>query len=587
MNRKFLVMSMVAFAALSAGTVARADNRWRIKKASWSMQDEKNYSDFVAKFGESGCTNFSSCLKGSWNPYRASDDPSISYSSDCADLPYSLRAYFAWKNGLPFGYVNDVSPVGADVKDIRYSPNGNRVEGRFSVIGHSDAYGGFPNAVTIMKTMVDDVSTATFRIAPKTEDDETSTRFDDFYTPTLDRNGIHPGTAIYDPNGHVAVVYKVDDAGIIYYVDAHPDNSVTHGRYGEKFIRSRPGQGAGFRNFRPLKLENARDDGNGNLIGGNIVGATNSALVAAKLFSSVQYYGNSNESMSNWSQGRFVWKGNVVNYYDYVRYALAVGDLKFHPVQELQGMMAGLCQDLNDRVAAVQGAITNAVNRKNHPDTLPTNIYGTDGEWESFSTPSRDARLKTSFKEMHDRVLDFVAKYKNQDSSIVYTGANAATLKGDLLAAYNAAAGACSISYVNSNGDSKKLGFEDVRKRLFDLSFDPYHCVEYRWGAKGDELASCKDGADKKNWYNAEKYLRNQIDRRYDVKMDYSASQLLNLPTNVGVQSAPDVDLPTFLANGAATSSPAAAIAPPASGDGSQSPSSGSDAAPTDDGSNN
>ena len=26
------------------------------------------------------------------------------FNADCADLPYMLRAYFAWKNGLPFAY---------------------------------------------------------------------------------------------------------------------------------------------------------------------------------------------------------------------------------------------------------------------------------------------------------------------------------------------------------------------------------------------------------------------------------------------------------------------------------------------------
>ena len=49
------------------------------------------------------------------------------FRSDCADLPYVLRFYYAWKRGLPFSYVSDVSPRGR-TRDIRYSPKGNRVE---------------------------------------------------------------------------------------------------------------------------------------------------------------------------------------------------------------------------------------------------------------------------------------------------------------------------------------------------------------------------------------------------------------------------------------------------------------------------
>ena len=41
---------------------------------------------------------------------------------DCAKLPYLLRAYYAWKNGLPFSYVDGVSGKG----DLRFSKTANR-----------------------------------------------------------------------------------------------------------------------------------------------------------------------------------------------------------------------------------------------------------------------------------------------------------------------------------------------------------------------------------------------------------------------------------------------------------------------------
>ena len=416
--------------------------------------------------------------------------------------------------------------------------------------------GKFRNGVREIQNVSDTVDSSFYRLHPSKTDSETL--FDDFYSPRLDRKGIKAGTAIYDPNGHVAVVYKVGNDGRIYFVDAHPHSPLTVGSYGEKFVRSRPSAGAGFRNWRPIKLVGAKADSEGNLLGGKVVGMSNKELEKREAYSTCQYYGckegvsledksNPTKSDSSWSRGKFTWKGNKVDYYDYLRYALSLGDLKFEPVDEVQAMMTGLCQDLQDRETAVQGAIAKGIDKKDHPSKLPGNIYGTSGEWEDFSTPSRDARLKTSFRELRKRVQEFVEKKKAGSSSIVYEGTD---LRGDLLKAYTDAADACSIAYINSAGNKKTLGFDAVRERLFDLSFDPYHCVELRWGAKGDELSSCSSAADgevKRKWYDAEVYLRNQIERRYDAKMDYDPSGLLGLPDHVGEKNPPDVDVEGYL----------------------------------------
>ncbi len=43
---------------------------------------------------------------------------------------------------------------------------------------------------------------------------------------------------IYDTNGHVGVVWKVDGDGRIFYMDAHPDFTVTRSVYGAQFGQS-------------------------------------------------------------------------------------------------------------------------------------------------------------------------------------------------------------------------------------------------------------------------------------------------------------------------------------------------------------
>ena len=118
---------------------------WRITRPEWTDEDEKRYGEFVAGIGKSGCRTTDACLKSAANPYRESDAPGTKYFADCADLPYILRAYFAWKNELPFAYTSGVTaipdpnapPLPAPLpspdpsaspippRDIRYSPKGN------------------------------------------------------------------------------------------------------------------------------------------------------------------------------------------------------------------------------------------------------------------------------------------------------------------------------------------------------------------------------------------------------------------------------------------------------------------------------
>ncbi len=114
-----------------------------------------------------------------------------------------------------------------------------------------------------------------------------------------------------------------------------------------------------------------------------------------------------------------------------------------------------------------------------------------------------------------------------------------------MLAIYDRAASACNLSYSRSDGSRVQLGYEEARRRLFRLSFDPYQCVERRWGAVGGELASCRDGALKRRWYDAEQKLRNQIDRTYEARMDFSLDELEAGRGDVAMP--PDTDTRSYL----------------------------------------
>lgn len=534
---------------------------WKIMRTQWAEADEANFGEFVARLGAAverrACGSVSSCMKSGANPYIQSDPVGLRYYSDCADLPYYLRSYFAWKNQLPMSVESWVlpRPVADNGGDVRYTSFGNYVAGRFDVVARNSGRAMFvtnvedweglaaryPDAVSLLNGTITNVTwSASFRMIGN-EDGEL---FSDFYPVKISRSGIRPGTVIYDPNGHVAVVYKITDDGRIYYIDAHPDNSLTSGMYNPKFVRSNPYQGAGFKNFRPLTLIKANKDSSGAYVGGRIIGAKNASLPS---YSLEQFYGNSPDPDGRWSDGKFLYKGQPMNYYDYVRVMLAKGDLMIDPLQDMRSMIRDICVNLKDRVDAINIATASGVHTKAHPERLPMNIYGTNGEWENYASPSRDARLKVSFMDVLNQSKHLIQRYKARDPQIVYNGGD---LPGDLLKTYQSEARACQFSYTNSSGQAVTMNLDDARKRVFDMSFDPYHCPELRWGASSSqELASCRDDANKRAWYKQERWLRNQWERRYDVRMDFSLAELNGPKPGAGIANPPDVDIVKYLSN--------------------------------------
>jgi hypothetical protein len=503
---------------------------YALKSDRWSETDEREYGTFIAGLGESGCATVDKCLHDPRNPYRSTDPPGIVFAADCADLPYYLRFYFAFKRGLPFSFAAEVAPRGR-TRDLRYTAAGNRVTLRLNPTGY--------NGYAVLDFLRGAVSSASYRIHPELETPEQQ----DFYSPALKPAAIRPGTVIYDPNGHLATVWKIERNGRIHYLDAHPDYSVTRGFYDVRFVRSSPGMGAGFKNWRPQKLVGGQRQADGTYGGGSIVLVANKEIAD---FSVEQYFGNGPRPAEDraWQSGTFTLTKEIVDYYDYVRGQMAGGTLVFDPVREIGDMVDSNCADLHYRGDAVDLAIAAGLHRQSEPDRLPSNIYGTEGDWETYSTPSRDARLKTAFKELYDSARRFLGMNQRRDPKLAYKGRN---LANDMLTTYDAHAARCRIGYVRSNGSKIVFGYEEARRRLFDMSFDPYQCPERRWGAKGEELATCSDGTNKAAWYEAEKYLRNQIDRTYDARMDFSREELGTPGPGKGVATPPETDVRTWL----------------------------------------
>lgn len=445
----------------------------------WQDADEAGFAAFVARLGDGvatrRCHHLDECLRDpAVNPlYDARYDAGLRLHVDCADLPYAVRAYYAFRQHLPFVFV---SAVGSDEGgDVRYGHHLRpREERRWTeFLTPADLFAALPGAV----------HSGTYRTAPEVEGD--------FYPVAVRRGSVRPGSVFYDPHGHVLLVVGVRDDGLVHLIDAHPDESLTYRRFDTAFTPGPAHLGGGFKNFRPLRPAP-----------GDPAGFTRAPAAALPDL----------DGVSGWDPAAWVTPdGRQATYAAWVRAALALPGTGVDPEQELREQIGGVCRAIEERAAAVALAVAAGLPRRPHPPTLPENIYGADGEWEVYASPSRDARLKAQVREL-SRLL--------ASSRQAMSAAAQVAIWQD-----EAARPACQVRYTGSTGAVWTLGLPDVLDRLFSLSFDPYHCPELRWGAPpgSSERGACPDDPQKARLYLDEARLRHRIDRVYGVPTPLSA----------------------------------------------------------------
>ena len=489
MKKLLILISILLTSVLISNTANAA--AWKVSRSVWTEQDEKAYSDFVERICDSKYGNLNKFIRDpKVNPFYGEEDKKLNLSPDCADLPYLIRAYVAYKLRLPFSYTSEISSKGGG--DERYSKGNKPMQFK------DQDYFSTPQQLFYQVTLV---NSGYYRM-------DVNCETSDHYPIKINKKNLTPGTIYYDPDGHVALVAKVLDNGRIRLIDAHPDKSISKPWFGSKFSRGNKKNGGGFKKWRQIRYTSE----------GKMVRTQNHNL---KDYSATDQYANS------YSVGG----KSGLGYYDYIRLAMAKTNSRSDPMQEFVFMMQDIYEDIRYRALAVEVAIQKGCHLKPHPGKLPYNIYGTDGIWEELSTPSRDARLKVAFREFYDVTRQMVMNTERYDPKM------AKALAYNFLLKYDELAPKMCISYVNSAGRQVVLNFADVNYRLFDLSFDPYHSIEYRWGARGQELSTANDGETKRKFYDLEKRLRNQLERLYGC----------NTPLTMGPERPVSVDVRGWL----------------------------------------
>jgi hypothetical protein len=445
---------------------------WRVTR-EWSRATENLYSAWIEKLFDAPLDEdptWRALHEVTRDPERnflhdhlglgEDDAHGLRLEPDCADLPYFLRAYFAWKLGLPFGYSECTRGDGGKPPHC----------GRWHSNLDADEAHGAP--LERMQGFVSgEIGPAAQSGAGRTPGDDDRT---DFYPTRLRRDTLRPGTVYADPYGHVLVVVSRvaqtgTSGGLLLAVDGQPDATVARKRYwrGNFLFAHDPSHGsAGFKHVRPIVRT---DDGLRPLDNAEIDKDAS--------------YGDFSLEQDELETEQF-----------YDRVDAVLSPRPQDPTRAVQATLDALAEQVNARVRAVANGEEYVTK---HPDAVPmpegAAIFETSGPWEDFATPARDLRLLIAI----DVARSFPGKVVSQAGRFVLPpGWPPEDLRQALVRQLERGLSARHVEYNRSDGSVWTLSLADVvaRARALETAYNPNDCVEVRWGAPADskEAATCR-----------------------------------------------------------------------------------------------
>jgi hypothetical protein len=421
------------------------------------------------------------------------DEMSLVIRPDCADLPYFLRAYFAFKMGLPFGYSKCNRGSGGqpprchDWWNIQNPepdppppppPAEKTAAGKLfdalakpliqpaskppaKHLGLAASFGHY------LPRLADGVHSGSARTSGG--DDNT-----DHYPIPLSQDELRPGVVYADPYGHVLLLVRripqtADAAGVFLAVDGQPDGTVARKRFwrGNFLFAQDPALGGpGFKRFRPIVERN-----------GSLRRLTN-----AEIARNAQYGDFSLEQA----------KLGVEAFYDRMDDVMSPEPLD--PMRAMKEAITALEEQVRTRVTSVENGRKFQLSGKGEAE-MPEGwaIFEAAGAWEDFATPSRDLRLLIAIdvvRSFPDRVARRPERYA------MPAGKDVEEVKAELETMLNYELSTRTFAYPRSDGSAWSLTLKEVADRAaaLEMAYNVNDCVELRWGAGegSDEAATCK-----------------------------------------------------------------------------------------------
>ena len=426
----------------------------------WNADEESRYSAWVEKIGSKQWRSINHAVRDAeYNSLYDATDEDLHLYADCADLPYVLRAYYAYKRRLPY--------VFNQVTGGRYTIRPNRTA---TVIDNLTFEGTTQQFFTQIANYV---HTGNYRTAPDATDSAT-------YPIRIARKTLRPGAIFYSPEGHVGVVCAVEEDGTIRLIDGHPDQTVTRIRFSSKLVWKSAARVGGFRAFRPVHV-------------------VNSAAVLVENNDVAPGFGDEQYSFGK-------------AYYQTIRERL--NTVSVDPLTLFEAYIReDVFREVLDRKAAVE--IGWEIGRQ-HAIPVGSNIYDAVDDWENYSSPSRDLRLRRAMLAVPEEARRLMELCRDHPEQFTDTSQrNPVRLGFALLERKQQLFLNLTFEYTNSAGEPVQLSLLDIERRLFALSFDPNHPPELRWGATDAELATALRSQSRfYEAYDRQQPWRNRLEKK-------------------------------------------------------------------------
>lgn len=386
------------------------------------------------------------------------EDVQFPAEPDCADLSFFLRAYFAWKLGLPISYR------ACNRGTAKSAPTCDAAEINSSFVNTVAPANTFRK---VSRRIMDRVTSGGGRTALL--DNGT-----DFYPVPLTREALWPGTVFADPYGHTLIIVKWIDqskkeSGLLLAVDAQPDNSVARKRFweGNFLFATTPSAGPGFKAYRPPLASGAKH---------RWAPPPNSAL-------------NNHAGLPPYA----LEQANLTPEDFYARMERLINPRGLKPEAAYAATLSALLEQLETRVRSVDNG---EVYMRSHPTIVPMprgpTIFETSGPWEDFATPSRDMRLLIALK-----VLEGLPERIRRHPELFLLGSDSpakATARIERL--HTQRSQESFITYTRSDGSPWRLNLTEIyaRRPGLEIAYNPNDCVERRWGAAAGtpDFDSCR-----------------------------------------------------------------------------------------------
>jgi hypothetical protein len=380
---------------------------------------------------------------------------------DCADLPYFLRAYFAFKMGLPFGYSKCSRGSGGKAPACFAWSSTQITEG-------AKGSGLAASFASYTRTVADAVHSGTGRTLAS--DNNT-----DYYPVPLTQDALRPGVVYADPYGHILMLVKRipqsgDGAGVFLAVDGQPDGTVARKRFWRGnflFAQDTALGSAGFKRFRPIVVDKS----------GALRRLTNDEIAKNPQYADFSL-----------DQTRL----GVEAFYDRMDDVMSPEPLD--PLRAIKEAITALEEQVKARVTSVENG-RKFQNSGRGDAEMPDGaaIFETTGAWEDFATPARDLRLLIAI----DVVRGFPERVaRRPERYAMPQGKSVADVKAELQNVLASELAARKFSYIRTDGSSWPLALKDVldRTTTLEMAYNLNDCVELRWGAPENsaEASTCK-----------------------------------------------------------------------------------------------